>query len=181
MTINETGFSGLYLLEPTVWGDQRGYFFESFNLAKFRSLGLGYHFVQDNEAKSVYGVLRGLHYQVKPQAQAKLVRVVSGEVLDVVVDLRDSSSTYGQHYKIRLSGENKLQLLIPEGFAHGYIVLSPEAIFAYKCTDLYAPHLEGGIHYADPTLNINWEIEPQHILISAKDDQQPPFGQHRPF
>ncbi len=179
MKLIETELSGLYIVEPDVLSDHRGYFFESFNLVKWRALGLGYHFVQDNEAKSVFGVLRGLHYQIKPHAQAKLVRVVSGEVLDVVVDLRDGSTTYGQHYKIRLNAENKRQLLVPEGFAHGYVVLSPEAIFSYKCSDVYAPHLEGGIHYADPTLNINWEIDSQDILISAKDDQQPRFGQHR--
>lgn len=181
MELIETGFDGLFILEPKVLKDHRGYFFESFNLAKFRSLGLGHHFVQDNEAKSVFGVLRGLHYQVQPQAQAKLVRVISGEVLDVVVDLRENSATYGRHFKIRLNGEEKKQLLVPEGFAHGYVVLSPEAVFAYKCTDLYAPDLEGGIHYADPKLNIDWEIDPQKILISTKDDQQPHFGQHRLF
>jgi len=179
MPFTETPIPDLLLFEPKVWADQRGYFFEAFNQRTFQQAGIRSIFVQDNQARSVRGVLRGLHYQVGEYAQAKLVRVLRGEVLDVVVDLRDRSASCGQWYSVRLSAENKRQLFVPRGFAHGYVVLSEEAEFFYKCDNFYSKAHEGGIHYADPTLNIDWQIDLHSVTISEKDQVLPTLGQHR--
>lgn len=157
-------------MEPRVFGDERGYFLESYNKGKFDKLiGRSVDFIQDNEAKSSKGVLRGLHFQLPPFNQAKLVRVTEGEVLDVVVDLRKSSSTYLQHETIILSSENKKQLFVPRGFAHGYVVLSKTAVFAYKVDNQYAPEYDSGIIWNDSDLGIDWNIHQQELIISEKD------------
>ena len=179
MPITETGIKGLVLFEPQVWKDDRGYFFESYNRKTFADLGIEADFVQDNQARSTFGVLRGLHYQVGPFQQAKLVRVVEGEVLDVAVDLRPESETLGHWYSVRLSAENKKQLFVPRGFAHGYVVLSPTAEFVYKCDNFYSKEHEGGVIFNDPTLNIDWEIEMDKTILSQKDLLLPNFGDHR--
>jgi len=182
MLIDKTDFEGLIVIHPRVFPDERGYFFESFNQKEFRHLtGLDIQFVQDNEALSVKGVLRGLHYQLPPYAQAKLVRVIEGSVLDVVVDIRPGSPTYGQYFSIELSGDNKLQLFIPVGFAHGYIVLSNSAVFAYKCDQYYHPDYERGIQCEDMMLDIDWKLPIHQRIISAKDRKQAPFRNHAPF
>lgn len=174
MKLKETGISGLMVIEPDVFGDSRGYFMESFSLRKFRELtGLDIDFVQDNESKSSYGVVRGLHFQRPPHAQSKLVRVVLGRVLDVAVDLREGSPTYGKHYAIELSGENHLQMLIPKGFAHGFAVLSDEAVFQYKCDEYYAPESEGAVAWDDPDLAIDWRLPKEDIRLSDKDKAHP--------
>lgn len=174
MKIRETGISGLVVIEPDVFGDSRGYFMESFSCRKFMELtGIDVNFVQDNESKSSYGVLRGLHFQRPPHAQSKLVRVVSGRVLDVAVDLREGSPTYGKHYAIELSGDNHLQMFIPKGFAHGFAVLSEEAVFQYKCDEYYAPQSEGGIAWDDPDLAIDWKVPSGSIRLSEKDRNNP--------
>lgn len=178
MIFKKTNIADLFILEPRVFPDDRGYFFESFSKKAFENQGLNYHFVQDNESASVYGVIRGLHYQFGAYAQAKLVRVVEGEILDVVVDLRTDSKTYGKVFSIRLSSTNKKQLLIPRGFAHGFSVLSETAVFCYKCDNFYSKEHEGSIVYNDPTLNIDWEIEPDKALLSPKDLLNPKFGNH---
>lgn len=175
----ETGIPDLKVFEPKVWLDERGYFYEAYNANTFREAGIDAQFVQDNQAKSTYGVLRGLHYQIEPFAQAKLVRVIEGEVLDVVVDIREDSPTYGKWYGVRLSAENKRQLFVPRGFAHGYVVLSETAEFFYKCDNFYSKAHEGGIHYNDPTLNIDWEIELDQVILSDKDKVLPDFGNHK--
>ncbi|MDX1683598.1 MAG: dTDP-4-dehydrorhamnose 3,5-epimerase [Saprospiraceae bacterium] len=177
--IRTTGINGLYLIEPKVHRDHRGYFLESFNKKWFDEYE-SYNWVQDNEALSHKGVLRGLHYQVGDHAQAKLVRVISGEVLDVVADLRPGSPSYGKVFSEILSGENKRQILIPRGFGHGYIVLADETIFAYKCDNHYAPEHEGGIHPLDDQLDIDWLLPHDMIILSDKDNAHPPFGQHVP-
>lgn len=181
MNVSTCHIDGVYILEPTVHADSRGYFMESYNKALLSAAGIDMDFVQDNEAYSTYGVLRGLHYQTGDNAQAKLVRVVSGEVLDVIVDIRTNSSTYGKHYSIRLSGENKKQMLVPKGMAHGYVVLSETAIFAYKCDQLYAREAEGGIRYNDPQLGIDWIVPSTELIVSDKDLQQPTLGDHKPY
>ena len=174
MKIRETGISGLMVIEPDVFGDSRGYFMESFSLRKFRELtGLDIDFVQDNESKSSYGVVRGLHFQRPPHAQSKLVRVVQGRVLDVAVDLREDSPTYGKHYAIELSGDNHLQMFIPKGFAHGFAVLSDEAVFQYKCDEYYAPESEGAVAWDDPDLAIDWMLPKEDIRLSDKDKANP--------
>lgn len=173
MEIISTPLQDLYILKPTVFEDNRGFFFESFNNQKLVDAGLNYNFVQDNHSKSTYGVLRGLHYQQNPYAQAKLVRVLQGKVLDVVVDIRRNSPTFQQSYSVELSAENKLQLLIPRGFAHGFVVLSETCEFFYKCDNYYNKASEGGIAYDDPTLNIDWQIPAQDIILSEKDMQNP--------
>lgn len=173
MEIISTPLQDLYILKPTVFEDNRGFFFESFNIQKLIDAGLNYDFVQDNHSKSTYGVLRGLHYQQNPYAQAKLVRVLQGKVLDVVVDIRRNSPTFQQSYSVELSAENKLQLLIPRGFAHGFVVLSETCEFFYKCDNYYNKASEGGIAYDDPTLNIDWQIPAQDIILSEKDMQNP--------
>lgn len=175
----ETPIPGLMLFEPKIWGDSRGYFYESYNENTFKEAGIDAHFVQDNQAFSSYGVLRGLHYQIGDFAQAKLVSVLQGEVLDVVVDLRDGSPTYGKWYSVRLSDENKRQLFVPRGFGHGYVVLSETAKFFYKCDNFYSKAHEGGVIFNDPTLNIDWEIDLDKAILSEKDKVLPEFGQQR--
>lgn len=180
MKLKETGISGLIVIEPDVFGDSRGYFMESFSLRKFRELtGLDIDFVQDNESKSSYGVVRGLHFQRPPHAQSKLVRVVQGRVLDVAVDLREGSPTYGKHYAIELSGENHLQMFIPKGFAHGFAVLSDEAVFQYKCDEYYAPESEGAVAWDDPDLAIDWMLPKEDIRLSDKDKSNPNLKNHK--
>ena len=177
MNVIPTSLNDCLLIKPAVYEDTRGYFFESYNkneLSKY--LKMNVDFVQDNQSKSMKGVLRGLHYQLPPFEQAKLVRVISGEVLDVVVDLRKKSSTYGKYEAFNLSAENKYQLYIPKGFAHGFVTLSESAEFFYKCDNFYAPTHERGIKFDDPTLNINWGISPELIHISSKDNKLPNFS-----
>lgn len=174
MKVTKTFIEGLLLIEPDVHGDSRGYFMESFNARTFREVtGIDTDFVQDNESRSSYGVVRGLHFQRPPHAQAKLVRVVSGRVLDVAVDLREGSETYGKHFAVELSGENHLQLYIPEGFAHGFSVLSDEVVFQYKCDDYYAPETEGALAWDDPDLAIDWRVPDVDVRLSEKDKNHP--------
>ncbi len=180
MPVLETPIAGLLIFEPKVFADERGHFFESYNQRVWEAAGVHYVFVQDNQARSTQGVLRGLHYQTGDMAQAKLVRVTEGEVLDVAVDLRLGSPTYGQWYSIRLSAENKRQLLVPRGFAHGYLVLSPVAEFCYKCDNFYAKDMEGGLRFDDPTLAIDWQYDLSQVLVSEKDMSLPYFGSHKP-
>ena len=167
MEVTRTNLEGCFILEPKVFGDERGYFFESFNKENLTSFEI--NFVQDNEAFSNKGILRGLHFQKGEYAQAKLVRVVKGKVLDVAVDLRKDSDTYGKHFSIILSEENKKQLFVPRGFAHGYAVLEYNTIFQYKCDNFYSPENEGGIRYDDEILNIDWKLNKQEVLLSLKD------------
>lgn len=178
MPFSKTEFPDLLVFEPKVFGDQRGYFFESFNANTFKEAGIHRPFVQDNQARSTYGVLRGLHYQRGEHAQAKLVRVFEGAVLDVVVDLRPDSPTYGKHYSIELSAENKKQLYVPRGFAHGYVVLTETAEFFYKCDNFYNKASEGGLIYNDPQLEIDWKIKAEDALLSDKDKMLPQIGDH---
>ncbi len=173
MKFNACAIQGLIVVEPTVFEDSRGYFYEAYNGSVFRQNGIHCDFLQDNQSKSSYGVIRGLHYQLPPFAQSKLVRVLEGSILDVAVDIRKGSTTYGQHFSIELSAENKKQLFIPAGFAHGFSVLSPSAIVLYKCDRLYNKQSEGGIFYNDPELSINWKIEAQNAIVSGKDIQLP--------
>lgn len=174
MKIIETEIQGLFIIEPDVYGDSRGYFFESFNKKRFEEqTGINVDFVQDNESRSTYGVVRGLHFQRPPHAQAKLVRVVSGRVLDVAVDLREGSPTYGKHVAVELSGENHRQVFIPKGFAHGFSVLSEEAVFQYKCDDYYAPETEGAVAWDDPDIAIDWRIPADDMILSEKDKKNP--------
>lgn len=176
MKVYKTAIEGVLLLAPQRYGDARGYFVESFNAARFNQMtGLDICFVQDNESRSSRGVIRGLHYQKAPYSQAKLVRVVVGKVLDVVVDLRKSSPTFGKYLAIELSGENGLQLFIPKGFAHGYAVLSEEAVFQYKCDAYYHPEAECGIAWNDPDLGIKWPINTEDAILSEKDCKHPIF------
>ena len=173
MNFIKTAIEGVFIIEPRIFTDERGYFFESYNKAAFEAAGLHYDFVQDNQSKSVYGTVRGLHFQKGEHSQAKLVRVLQGTVLDVAVDLRRSSPTYGQYVSVELSAENNRQVLIPRGFAHGFSVLSETAIFAYKCDNLYCKESEGGIRFDDPTLAIDWRIDMAHALTSEKDTRLP--------
>lgn len=173
MKIIPTSLTDLFIIEPRIFPDNRGFFFESFNASKLEEAGLHYNFIQDNHSKSTYGVLRGLHYQNNPYAQAKLVRVTQGKVLDVVVDIRRNSPTFLQHYSLELSDENKLQLLIPAGFAHGFVVLSETCEFLYKCDNYYNKASEGGIAYNDASLNIDWVIPETDIILSEKDTHNP--------
>lgn len=173
MNVIKTEIEGVVVIEPAVFGDSRGYFFESFSQKKFAEKVLNTQFVQDNESKSSYGVLRGLHFQKPPYAQSKLVRVVQGEVLDVAVDLRQGSKTFGKWVSVVLSAENKKQFFIPRGFAHGFVVLSSEAIFQYKCDNFYAPDHEGSVLWNDPTLQIDWKVPSKDILLSEKDQKAP--------
>ena len=171
----ETGLKGCLVVEPTVFGDDRGYFMETYQAQEFAAAGIPGPFVQDNQSKSTKGVLRGLHFQ-KQHPQGKLVRVVSGSVFDVVVDLRPTSESFGKWFGLELSAENKKQLYVPQGFAHGFLVLSDEAEFTYKCTDYYAPGDEGGLYYADPDIGVQWpEIGTPHLL-SDKDQKNPAFA-----
>ena len=174
MKATETKLEGCFVLEPTVYKDERGFFFESFNEEKFNALiKRKISFVQDNESFSSRGVLRGLHYQIGEHAQAKLVRVVKGKVLDVVVDVRKKSKTFGQHETVELSEDNKKQVFVPRGFAHGFIVLSDSAVFSYKCDNLYNKASEGGIIYNDQKLNIDWLLPEKELLVSEKDKSLP--------
>ncbi len=167
-----TEIKDCFIIKPTVFSDNRGYFFESFNEQKFNQItGLDIHFVQDNQAKSDRGILRGLHFQNGEHAQAKLVRVLQGKVIDVAVDLRKDSPTYLQHVAVELSAENNLQLFVPRGFAHGYSVLEDNTIFCYKCDNYYNKEAEGGVFYADPNLNINWQLNEVEVILSEKDKQ----------
>lgn len=166
---------GLLVFEPRVFNDERGYFFETFRHEYFEEIGLKNTFVQDNESKSSKGVVRGLHYQIEPYAQAKLVRVISGTVYDVAVDLRKNSPTYSKWFGIELSEENKKQFYIPRGFAHGFSVLSETAIFSYKCDEYYQQNAERGILYNDPVLNIDWKLAADEIMVSGKDLLSPDF------
>ena len=168
---NKTEIEGVYIIEPKVFGDNRGYFMETYNEQEFKDNGLDYNFVQDNQSKSKKGVLRGLHFQ-KTHPQAKLVRVLEGEVFDVAVDLRKGSKTYGKWVGVILSEENKKQFMIPRGFAHGFVVLSETAVFAYKCDDFYHPEDEGGIMWNDPDINIEWPYKGE-LLLSEKDKVHP--------
>jgi len=180
MQIKDTPLKDLKIIEPTIHNDTRGYFFESYNRQHFPE-ELKFDWVQDNESKSTKGVLRGLHYQTGQMAQAKLVRSIVGEIYDVVVDIRPDSETYGKSSGILLTGENKKQLLIPRGFAHGFLVFSDEAIFSYKCDNYYDKESEGGIFYNDTSLNIKWPMKGLTILLSKKDSHLPRFGKHRPI
>lgn len=173
MNILKTDIEGVVILEPTLFGDARGYFFESFSRRRFEEAVGAVDFVQDNESKSSRGVVRGLHFQRGGFAQAKLVRVIEGLVLDVAVDIRRGSPTFGHHVAVELSGENYRQLFIPRGFAHGFAVLSDSALFQYKCDNYYAPQHEGGIAWNDPALGIDWRIPPEEILLSEKDRHHP--------
>ena len=175
MEITETGFSGLNVIQPKIFSDTRGYFFESYKLETFLLAGIPFNPVQDNESKSVRGVIRGLHYQLEPFAQAKLIRVVLGKIYDVAIDLRRNSLTFGKWYGIELDSENKTQFFIPKGFAHGFSVLSDTAVIQYKCDNLYNPQFERGIRLNDPELNIDWRIGDLIPIISEKDVIHPLF------
>lgn len=164
---------GLIIVEPVVFEDSRGYFFEAYNQVVFQQNGIGYSFIQDNQSKSSYGVIRGLHYQLQPHAQVKLVRVLQGTILDVAVDIRKNSPTFGQHFSIELSAENNKQLLIPDGFAHGFSVLTDTAVVAYKCNALYNKQSEAGIRFDDTDLRIDWKVAPGKGNVSDKDLQLP--------
>ena len=173
MNVLKTHIEGVVILEPTLFGDPRGYFFESFSRRRFEEAVGAVDFVQDNESRSGYGVVRGLHFQRGEYAQAKLVRVVEGCVLDVAVDIRRGSPTFGGHVAVELSGDNHRQLFIPRGFAHGFAVLSDTALFQYKCDNYYAPQAEGGIAWNDPALGIDWRIPADKVLLSEKDRHRP--------
>ena len=177
MKVIKTKLEGVVIIEPQVFFDGRGYFFESFSQQRFNEQVAPITFVQDNESKSSYGVLRGLHFQKLPFAQSKLVRVVKGKVLDVAVDLRKGSPTFGQYESVVLSEENKRQFFIPQGFAHGFAVLSEEAIFQYKCDNYYAPQSEGSVRWNDPTIAIDWQLPEKDIILSAKDEKAPLLSQ----
>jgi dTDP-4-dehydrorhamnose 3,5-epimerase len=177
MTIKETPIPGLLIIKPNVFEDSRGYFFESFNRMELMDAGVKTQFVQDNQSLSHFGVVRGLHYQLAPYAQSKLVRVLMGSVWDVVVDIRKNSPTFGQHFGIDLSADNKIQLFIPQGFAHGFAVTSDQAVFFYKCDNYYNPEAERGIHFNDPDLAIPWPIGLNDLKVSAKDQILPMLNQ----
>lgn len=176
MPFISTHIPDLYVFEPKVFEDSRGYFFESYNAQTFDQEGIHLSFVQDNQSKSSYGVIRGLHYQLNPNAQTKLVRVLEGTILDVAVDIRKGSPTFGQHFAIELSADNKKQLLVPVGFAHGFSVLSETAVVMYKCDQFYSRESEGGIRFDDPQLGIDWGVPAGSALVSDKDRQQPLFA-----
>jgi len=173
MPFHKTAFSGLFVFEPVIYEDSRGYFFESYNENIFRQHDIDLRFVQDNQSSSSYGVIRGMHYQLNPHAQTKLVRVLRGAVLDVVVDIRKDSSAYGKVFTVELSADNKKQLLIPPGFAHGFSVLSDKAEVFYKCDRFYNKEAESGIRFNDPALQIDWKIPADKIVVSEKDQQLP--------
>jgi len=177
MKFVNTPIEGLVIIEPTVFGDNRGYFLESYNKKKFEEAIGKVSFVQDNESKSSRGVLRGLHFQKPPYAQAKLVRCIEGKVLDVAVDIREGSETFGQHITVELSGENKKQVFIPRGFAHGFLVLSNSAIVSYKVDNSYAPAFDAGIRWDDSLLNIQWGVSESEVLVSEKDAKLPFFSE----
>jgi len=169
MKITKTALDGVVIIEPQVFEDARGYFFESWNKVKMEEAGLNYDFIQDNQSKSCYGTIRGIHFQKGEFSQAKLVRVLQGTVLDVAVDLRKDSKTFGQHVAVELSAENNRQLMIPRGFGHGFSVLTPTAVFAYKCDNVYNKASEAGIRFDDPALGIDWKVKPEEAVLSDKD------------
>ena len=171
MEVIKTAIEGVYIIEPKVFGDARGYFFESFSEREFQEKVGDIHFVQDNESMSKYGVMRGLHFQRPPYAQSKLVRCVKGEVIDVAVDIRKGSPSYGQHVAVELSEDNHRQFFVPRGFAHGFAVLSETAVFQYKCDNFYAPEADGGISIKDESLGIDWQIPTENAILSEKDIQ----------
>ena len=173
MKVSETAIEGVYIIEPKVFADERGYFFESWNKATLKEQGIDYDFVQDNQSQSCFGTIRGIHFQKGEYAQAKLVRVLEGTVLDVAVDLRKGSPTFGRHVAVELSAENRKQLLIPRGFGHGFSVLTPTAVFAYKCDNVYCREAEGGLLYNDPELGIDWRIDLSKAVLSEKDRHNP--------
>ena len=174
MKFTKTKIPDVIIIEPEVFGDERGYFVETFRSNLFaQETGIKTTFVQDNESRSTYGVLRGLHYQLPPHAQSKLVRVIEGKVLDAAVDIRKGSPTFGQHVTAELSAENKLQMFIPRGFAHGFVVLSESALFAYKVDNYYSPECDRGIQFNDPQLKIDWKVDQEHLQLSEKDKTQP--------
>lgn len=175
MKFKETGFTGLKVVYPDIYADNRGYFFESYRHENFQKSGISFTPVQDNESKSVKGVIRGLHYQLNPFSQSKLIRVVVGNIFDVAVDLRKESATYGKWFGIEISSENKIQLFIPTGFAHGFSVLSETAIIQYKCDNPYNPFYERGISLKDPALKIDWKTDMNSAIISDKDLKHPSF------
>lgn len=177
MEVIKTDIEGVVILEPRIFEDARGYFFESFSQREFDEKVREVHFVQDNESKSSYGVLRGLHFQKPPHAQSKLVRVVKGAVLDVAVDIRRGSPTFGRHVAVELSAENHRQLFIPRGFAHGFVVLSEEVVFQYKCDNFYAPQSEGAVAWNDEALAIDWRVPADKIQLSAKDSGNKPLAE----
>ncbi len=176
MNVIKTEFPGLLIIEPRVFNDDRGYFYESYNAVRYKEAGVNADFVQDNEAYSTYGVVRGLHYQLGEYAQAKLVRVIHGKVFDVVVDMRAGSPTYGKWTGVELSGDNKRQFYVPRGFAHGYSVLSETAIFSYKCDNFYNKESEGGVNLNDKSLMIDWQVPTEKQIISEKDLILPEFS-----
>jgi dTDP-4-dehydrorhamnose 3,5-epimerase len=175
MQVETTGFEGLFVLTPSVFADDRGHFFESYNRESYLKAGLDYHWVQDNQSHSKHGVIRGLHFQKAPFAQTKLLRVVQGEILDVIVDLRKVQPTYGKSFSVILTAENKKQLLVPKGFAHGFSVLSASADVIYKCDALYNKQSESGLLFNDPLLNIDWKLSQEEIIVSEKDLVLPTF------
>lgn len=173
MKVFKTEIDGVFIIEPVVFEDERGYFFESYNQEDLKKQGIDYNFIQDNQSKSRYGTIRGIHFQKGDYAQAKLVRVLEGTVLDVAVDLRRGSPTFGKHVAVELSAENRRQLMIPRGFGHGFSVLSETAVFAYKCDNVYNKASEGGLRYDDPALGIDWKIDPSKAILSEKDKVNP--------
>lgn len=176
MEVKKTDIEGVLIVEPKVWGDDRGYFFESFNARDFaEKTGLSINFVQDNESKSRYGVLRGLHFQLPPYTQSKLVRCVKGRVLDIAVDIRKGSPTYGKWVSCELTEDNHRQFFVPKGMAHGFCVLSEEAVFQYKCDDFYHPEAEGGIAWDDPDIAVQWPLPSEDISLSERDKHHPSF------
>lgn len=188
MEVIQTNIEGVVIIGPRLFKDDRGYFFESYSERDFNRQVGEIHFVQDNESKSSYGVMRGLHFQRPPFTQSKLVRCVKGAVLDVAVDIRKGSPTYGQHVAVELTEDNHRQFFIPKGFAHGFAVLSPEAIFQYKCDNFYHPEADGGISILDTSLGIDWRISTDHAILSEKDTKHPllkdfdsPFSVHEPL
>lgn len=182
MNFIRTKIADVIIIEPNVFGDERGYFVETYRQDKLNSfLGFNVNFIQDNESKSSYGVLRGLHYQLAPAAQTKLVRVIKGKVLDVAVDIRAGSPTFGQHVAVELSEQNKRQLFVPRGFAHGFVVLEADTVFAYKVDNYYSPENDRGIAFDDATLNIDWQVAKESLQLSAKDTKQPSLEQAELF
>lgn len=179
MGVKTTKFKGLYLFEPRVFEDDRGYFFESYSEQLWKEAGVELTFVQDNESKSKYGTVRGLHYQLPPYGQDKLVRVTRGKVLDIVVDLREDQPTYGESFSVTLSQKNKVQMLVPQGFAHGFVTLSKKAVFNYKCTNFYSKESEGHINPLDKKLKLDWGLPEKDLLFSEKDKAGPEWGGHR--
>jgi len=175
MEIKETGIRNLKIIRPRIFEDERGYFFESYNEGIYKELGIDYRFVQDNQSRSGYGVIRGLHYQLEPESQTKLVRVLEGSIWDVAVDLRENSPTFLQWRGVELSSDNYLQLLVPKGFAHGFSVLSKTAVILYKCDELYAPEHEAGIRYDDPQIGVDWKMDPEKRILSQRDLDMPLF------